>query len=384
MDTTLYYFDTLPLRFKPWPQESFTSYLSRVGKANGMRRYSQLNPFFEEYHSISSFADYPPRSFGKLPVISTCSESGLLMTTFNHVGKKFRSIYDSDWLARFLAGVVATSLRYCPHCLQDALYYSLAWRFLPLIGCHKHACYLLENCGHCGCSVAIFPTPFRIGICPSCGGDLRECTSLEMSEVELERVTAVFGEIEFLLCPHPWETTETALREKLGQEFMLQRNEKQLTRDDVCAETGITKGILSAIELGHSENGGATLRWYFKYASYLGLPLSRIFLDALGRKEEDLGIRTMLGKYYLVSEDGVMQQVQEIVRQMEISGQRLTLRAMCAATGFSKKGLYKYERVKTFLRRVLYHKKSPLRVQDPFYEEQLLEKAKQAVQECFV
>ncbi len=57
----------------------------------------------------------------------------------------------------------------------------------------------------------------------------------------------------------------------------------------------------------------------------------------------------MPGKFFLASEDEVMERVQVAVSQLEISGQRLTLKAVCAATGFSKKGLYKYDRVKTFL-----------------------------------
>src|SRR5258708_708111 len=140
MDTANYYFDTLPLHPRPQQLESFTSYLIRIAEANGIRRYSQLNPFFGEYRSISSFADYPPRSFGMLPVITNCGETELLKTTFYHVGKKFGKLYDSPWLAKFLSGVVASSLRYCPFCLQEALYYPLPWRFLPLAGCPKHAC----------------------------------------------------------------------------------------------------------------------------------------------------------------------------------------------------------------------------------------------------
>ena len=377
----MYYFDTLTLHPPPQPLESFTSYLIRIAEANGRRRYSQLNPFFGEYYSISSFADYPPRSFGMLPVITICSESELLRTTFYHVGKKFGRVYDSPWLAGFLSGVVASSLRYCPHCLQEALYYSLAWRFLPLMGCPKHACRLLENCGHCGCPVSIFPAPFRMGICPTCGGDLRACISSRLTEVELLGVTAASREIEFLLCPQPWETTEPALLEKLGQEFMLLRDNKQLKRKDVCGEIGLSKGTLEAIELGGGGSSAATLRWYFKYASYLGVPLSHIFLNALERKEADLRIRMMPGKYFLTSEEWVMGRVQEAARQLEISGQPLTIQTICAETGISQKGLYKYERVKTFLGEILSHKKPPPRVQDPRYEEQLLEKAQQAVQE---
>ncbi len=382
MNTRQYYFDALPLRPPPQPFESFTSYLTRLAEANGKKRYSQFNPFFGGYRSIFSFADYPPRSFGMLPAITTCSETELLRTTFYHVGKKFGRVYEPSRLARFLSGVIASSLRYCPLCLQEALYYSLPWRFLPLIGCPKHACRLLEQCGHCNCSIPIFPAPFRMGICPTCGGDLRDCILSRLTEEEAQGVCAASREIVFFLCPHSWETTEPAFLEKLGQEFMLLRYNKQLKRRDVSAETDLARWILEAIELGQSGSSRTSLRWYFEYATYLGVPLSHIFINTLQRKEEDLKIKTMPGKYFLTSEDEVLERVQDAVSQLEISGQRLTLKAVCAATGFSRKGLDKYERVKTFLGGILYHKQPPRHAaQDPLYEEQLLKKAQQAIQE---
>jgi len=380
MDSAIYYFDTLPLRPPPQPLESFTSYLTRLAEANGKRQYSQVKPFFDEYLSISRFADYPLRSFGLLPAITLCSEAELLRTTFYHVGMKFGTVSDARWLPRFLAGVIGSSLRYCPLCLQEALYYSLPWRFHLLTGCPKHACRLLEHCGHCGCPGSIFPIPFRIGICPTCGGDLRECISSPLAETEVQEVYAVSQELEFLLSPCPWETTEPVVREKLGQEFALLRYNKQLRQQDVSSLIELSMVTLEAIEIGKmSSSQGATLRSYIKYANYLEVPLSHIFMNALERKEEDLRMRTMRGKYFLASEDGVMERVQGVVRQLEISGQHLTLKAICAATGFSKQGLYKYERVKTFLGGIF--KKTPSHAQDPLYEQQLLGKAQQAVQE---
>jgi DNA-binding XRE family transcriptional regulator len=146
-----------------------------------------------------------------------------------------------------------------------------------------------------------------------------------LTEEELQGAFKASQEIEFLLCPHSWETPEPAFRKKLGQEFMLLRYNKQLKRMDVRAETGLSRDTIIAIELGHSSSKGVTLRWYFKYASYLGVPLSHIFINAVERKEEDLRIRTMPGKYFLTSEDFVMERVQEAARQLEKSGQYITI-----------------------------------------------------------
>lgn len=78
-----------------------------------------------------------------------------------------------------------------------------------------------------------------------------------------------------------------------------------------------------------------------------------------------------------------MKRVQEAVRQLEISGRPLSIKAICDEVGILKKGLYKYDRVKTFLECILNHKKSTAREQDPLFEEKLLELAQQAIQELF-
>jgi transcriptional regulator with XRE-family HTH domain len=383
MNIIQYYFDTFPLRPPLQPFESFTSYVTRVAESNGKRKYSQLKPFFGEIYNIAKLADYPLRSFGMLPTMTNNSESELLRTTFYHVEKKFGRAYDFLWMSNFLSGVIASSLRYCPLCLQEALYYSLIWRFLPLKGCPKHACHLLEHCGHCGRPVPIFPAPFHIGVCSTCGGDLRECIPIRLTEIELLGEATTSKEIEFLLCPQTWETTDPAFQEKIGQEFMIHRYNKQLKHIDVIAEIELSRGILRSIELGRSGPKRATLRWYLIYARYLGIPLSHIFINALQRKEEDPRINTTRGKYFLRSEDWVMERVREAIRLLQMSGQRVTIKAIAATTGITRDSLFKYDRVKTYLRENVYFYQRSSRVRDPRVEIQLLEMAQQAVQELF-
>src|SRR2546425_6504953 len=125
MDIALYYFDTLPLHPRPRPLESFTSYLTRIAEANGISPLSGLKAFFGDYSHISSFADYPPRSFGMLPMLVTHSEDELFETTFYHAGKKFGRVCQPRSLASFFSGLIASSLRFCPLCLQEDLYYRL-------------------------------------------------------------------------------------------------------------------------------------------------------------------------------------------------------------------------------------------------------------------
>jgi transcriptional regulator with XRE-family HTH domain len=332
----LYYFDTLPLHPSPEPLESFTSYLTRIAEVNSISHLSGLKAFLGGYSHITNFADYPPRSFGMLPMLAANCEAILLKTTFYHAGKKFGQVCQPPYLARFLSGLIASSLRFCPLCLQEDLFYRLTWRFLILPGCPKHACHLLGHCSFCGCPIPIFASSLRIGTCPACKGDLRASIAQRLTEEELQEAFNASQEIEFLLFPQLWETTEPDLRKKLGQEFILLRKNKQLKQIDVSAETALSVGILERIELGQRSSRGVALRWYIKYASYFGIPLSHIFMNALERKEEDLQIRNMSGKYFHASEDWVMEQVQEAVSQLSISGNPLTIKAICEETGISK------------------------------------------------
>lgn len=378
MDTAVYYFDTLPLRPRPQPLESFTSYLTRVAEANGKRYLSHLKPYIDLYVNISHFADYPPHSFGKLPTLTSCSESELLRTTFFHAGKKFSRLYHSRLLANFLIGLIAPTLRYCPFCLQDDPYYSLVWRFLPLGGCPKHACDLLEICGHCERQVPIFSSPLRIGICPACNKDLRLCTSSSLTEKKLQEVSMTFREIEFLLSPCSWETTEPFFLEKLGMEFSLLRHEKQLKPLDVIKQTTLSWRTLEAIEYGQSDTDRASLRWYLEYAHYFGVSLNSIFTTMLQREEGDRQVRSLRVKRFFL-EDEVLEQVQEVVERLHMPGSIMTLKAISAATGISPQGLRKHPRVRDFLRGVLHEVRQGAEKRRPESEEELLAKAQQAV-----
>ena len=381
MNTALHYFDTLPLHPGPRPLESFTSYLTRIAEANGIPHLSGLNAFVGDYSYISKFNDYPLRSFEKLHILSATSEDELLKTTLYHVGKKFGRICQPRSLVSFFSCQIASSLRFCPLCLQEDLFYRLTWRFLIISGCPKHACRLLEHCSHCGCLVPILGYPLRVGFCPMCKRDLRTSVTNKLTEEEFQEALKISQEIIFLLSPHMLETTKTNLPQKLGQEYELLRNNKGMKRTDVCDELGMSISTLQGIELGKKRSGGVKLRSYFKYASYLGVPVSQIILNAVERNEDELRIRTTSGKYFLASEDWMLERVQEAIRELEISGKPFSIKAICNEIGILKTGLNKYDRVKSFLGSLVNHNKPDPRLQDPLFEEKLLEQAQQAIHE---
>jgi len=384
MMNTPYFFDVLPCHPQPQPLESFTSYLIRIAEANVISQRYELKPFFSPHPRIESFADYPPLTFGMLPAMTTVSESELLKTTFHHLSKKFTRVYhQARYLGRFLSGVIASSLRFCPLCLQETPYYSLTWRFLTLSGCPKHSCRLLECCPHCGCVIPLFAEHLHLGICPTCEGDLRICTASKLTEEEWQLAVTESQEIEFLLRPSPWETADPTFIERLGREFAILRQARNLKQLDVKNQTILSFQTIEAIEYGRSgSTKGTILRRYVDYANYLEVPLSQIFMNALQREEGDQQINMLRGKLYLFSEVMVMKQVQEAARQIEDAGEYFTIKAICAMTGLSREGLYKHDQVKAFVQELVREaQRRRSHKQHLKHEDELLGKAQQLIQE---
>ena len=248
-----YYFETLPVHPHPERLESFTSYLTRLAEANGLRSMGALAStcFFDEYvRTMRWQKDTPPVSLGQLPTAAVCHPSDLLTTTFFHLGKKFERPGQPQSLAHFLSGAIARFLRFCPQCIAETPCYRLTWRFLLLSGCVRHNNRLLSTCGHCGSSIPIFASPFIIGICPHCQGDLRLCQAASLTTEEFNSVVTDTQEIEFLLSPQPWEASVSAKR--IGAYFADLRQQRHLSILEVARLIGTTRHGVESVEYGNN------------------------------------------------------------------------------------------------------------------------------------
>jgi TniQ len=223
--------DVLPLHPQPLPLEAFTSYISRLSEANGLKTAEEIAHLLFSGTSMSSYtvrqlADFPLTSLGTLPVLGVCSQSDLLKTTFFHLGRKFGRNPQNMHRSGFLSDSVALDLRYCPHCLmnQSVPYYSLLWRFLHLYNCPAHDSPLLNHCTHCGSRIPLFAIPPKIPFCTSCNKDLRQCQPSEVNMTSERRVVLSLKELEFLLLPQECELEEDIpllLRERLAYQGRL-------------------------------------------------------------------------------------------------------------------------------------------------------------------
>lgn len=202
------YYETFPLHPQPESLESLTSYIRRLAEVNQIRFLSELviTCFPDQTISmVSNLRDYPLMSMKHLQTAAACSEASLLATTFYHIGNKFGYTRFPDLLPAFLSKRLARCLRYCPHCLTELRYYQLIWRFSKLLGCPRHACYLLHSCAHCGQALRLMGPPLKIGICSYCLSDLKSAKSNLLTEVELFNASKVAQGLEFLLSPQTGE-----------------------------------------------------------------------------------------------------------------------------------------------------------------------------------
>ena len=278
-----YFFEVLPLHPQPEYLESLTSYLMRLAELNGISSIDGLSALSFPYQDrgiTRGIADYPPVSMGSLMILGACSEAVLRPTTFFHLTTKFGRSTLPQPTSRFLSGCISQNLRYCPLCInsQQVKYYLLHWRFCVVTCCYKHKCRLLETCGHCGESIPLFVSPFKLGNCPKCQHNLAQCaTALVSDEAELESARHLLDDIIFLLTPQQWEGNSNSIIRRVGRKLAHMRQMKQLTAVELADQIEVTLTGIEGIERGDPQRKGATLQSYIKYARLLRLGLKEVF-----------------------------------------------------------------------------------------------------------
>ncbi len=288
--TASYYFDALPDHPPMRWLESYTGYLTRLAEDNDIMSVDALTAqcFPRQDRRIArGVTDFPPLSFGNLPLLAVCSPADLLGTTFHHLGTKFGRSTRPQPLSRFLAGSISVSLRYCPLCVRDDGYYSLMWRFLSLPGCVRHGCRFLDACGHCGRPLPLLTAPLRIGICPMCGHDMRALTAERLGVAEERATISRFYDLAFLLSPRADERDNDDSARYVGRRFGLCRRAARLRASDVAARLGITVNQIEGIERGSVITKGASFATYVAFADLLGLTVRDAFTSVVAEAEMD-------------------------------------------------------------------------------------------------
>lgn len=319
------YFDVLPVHPQPQPLESLTSYLTRLTEANRLGSLSQLFRlcFPTERSKLTLHTgDYPPPSFGTLPILAQCSEPCLYATTLYHLSKKFNRLCQPRTLALFLSDSLGQGLRYCPACLAERPYYPLVWRFLYLEGCPEHSCRLLDRCLSCGQAIPLWVTCPKLGVCPACGGDLRRRQAPRLTDNQQQRVQSQYQDLVFLVSPHPCEALGQQLPKVIGANFTRWRQFRQLKASAAALYLKQSESIIAFLEEG-PEHRGIKFCWYIQYADFLKIGL------------HDLFNLPVLPEISLSREEKLLDKIKEAMTILAERGQPLTQAAICQMVGVS-------------------------------------------------
>jgi hypothetical protein len=272
--------ETLPVHPGPEPLESLSGYVIRLATSNGIFVVDAIATSLfpqESVRIIRRMNDMPGIELDTLHRRTGCSIERLLETTFYYLVRKFERTPDILASAKFLAGAVSDTLRYCPQCLAENMYYRLPWRMLMLSGCPQHGRRLLDRCGHCGAQIPLLASNLKIGVCPSCRGELSLCISEPLPQSEQELAAKRWDDLEYLLTPQPWEQRVEHPAQMLGQVYARVRRHRREKGAEVAAALGTTVNRVYQLELGTAPNRAGPFTRYVAYADYLELTMREMF-----------------------------------------------------------------------------------------------------------
>ncbi|GIK40479.1 MAG: hypothetical protein BroJett011_43120 [Chloroflexota bacterium] len=367
------YFDVLPYHPCPTPFESLASYLTRLAQGNGLKSIQGLTNLCFPDHRVGTVtlpaADYPPASWGALPHVTACPEPVLLGTTFYYLAEKFGRSSRPQAMGRFLQSSLSSTLRYCPACLGEAAGYVLPWRFLTLTGCARHGCQLLERCGHCGQPLPLLTTPFALGRCPVCHGQLRDCQAAPLPDQDWPMMLEHDQDLRFLLAAHPLPAlrAEEAIK-SVGLRLAYWRLERGLVAIDLARQVEFPQWAVYGLE--GRMFGGATFERYVQYAAQLGVTLRQVFQTTLPPEIDAKNWRAWC-RTTLSREQGLLEQVQAAIAALKAADQPVSQSAICQRIGLKPECLRRYPRVKAILAQVVADRKQ-VQQQQALKREQLL------------
>ncbi len=370
MADTPYYFDTLPVHPQPKPLESLTSYLMRLGETNGISTVSKLSALLFEGRLGAMRhlgKDYPPLSFESLLTLTGCSEVTLFATTFYYLGVRFGRPDRRQSAARFLKDSIAPHFRYCPQCIAERRFYSLAWRFSILPGCPDHGKHLLDRCEHCGHALPCLGATLKLGYCPVCGGDLRECRTERSSDAEISQSQLRYRDLAFLLSPTQEDFTG-AQGERLGRRFAHWRQVRQASLTECSRDLGEKFVRLWGIEQG-DRRSGSTFLTYARYADYLGVSLFDLFKTQVdeGRRDRRL------------NEEQTIERLKQAVAQLRSLGKPVSQRSVSKIVGIARGTLKAYPRIKVLMAEFTEEWRSDKRMRHLQREDEFLKQIEEAI-----
>ncbi len=361
----------LPLRPRPQPFESMSSYIIRLAEANGLQSINELGALAGGMtFSYLKSPDYPAAAYPGLAQITGYPEKRWFDMTFFHLLQHFGCAMNRYSLHKFFQGSLASSLRYCPVCLAEhtPAYYSLLWRFLMLPGCIEHGVRFLNQCGHCGSPLPLLRDLPQLTRCPTCQGDLRTCEPSRLSDDEVEPTGRHTNDLKMLLSPLQ-KHLEKAQAKLIGKRYQLLRQRRDLWIPEVASLMRRDTSIVRDIDYV-SRFRQASLDDYIRYADILGYPLGEIF--------DEQSLEDLVAPF---SEEQLLGQVETAIHQLKARGKPILPGSVGDLVGMTGSHLKRYPRVKKLLNRYETERKREIFQVDPEREEELVKRVEDTLKQ---
>lgn len=177
--------DLLPVRTRPKPGESLSSWLARTAFENGiyLQTFCHLVWHRKPIWNRDTDRTGDHEILHRLASMTATSPQKALATTIRHYeGLVFRQ-YNASGTQRHITslGIYHRTHKgygqtYCPLCLKQNGYFKLSWRFAFITVCTTHNQRLWDRCWRCAAPVCIHRG--RWLRCDACDADLRDAPPL--------------------------------------------------------------------------------------------------------------------------------------------------------------------------------------------------------------
>jgi hypothetical protein len=201
------------VRTRPNSDESLSSYLLRLSKANGLSLLFLLNSFkisrsrgHYVQQSDLGLLDFAPNSIIDIDQLServNLPKEQLLQLSFYYALRTFCEDNPVE-RSRFISGMIRDRIYYCSDCLDKKPYFRLIWKIKDIEFCTFHGTQLIDKCCHCGSKINL-SYEINLNRCTQCGN------KLSSSRIDKEITKSEFDFQIWLL-----QSWNTLLRPKLN------------------------------------------------------------------------------------------------------------------------------------------------------------------------
>jgi transposase-like protein len=192
-------FDKFPIRFKPEPDEVFSSWLSRLAISHGLNGNTLASLLWSDKRlgdkGIDADRQSDKRIFETLAIKTGIDEETIGSTSMisfsGYLVEKIPDLGPVSWIMpwQVTSTLKRYSMQFCPDCLREdkSPYFRKQWRLSFVTTCIKHKVYIRDSCPHCLEPIIYYRAGSKLPdnqvlplyVCKNCKLDLRKGRSID-------------------------------------------------------------------------------------------------------------------------------------------------------------------------------------------------------------